>query len=115
MLFDSALDISSDPDHLAPLELCQLALEAKRRMRSSWLSARTVAERSGTSSAQLYRLLDPTDSDNSAMQLLALLAIGDATVTVTATRQAGIGPPAGAQRSRFSIRRPDPELQGTDE
>jgi hypothetical protein len=54
---------------------------------SSGLSARAVAERLGTSPAQLYRLLDPTNYNKSARQLLALLAIGGATVTISDIRQ----------------------------
>lgn len=84
---DSVLDVNADPDYLARLELYQLTLEAKRRMDSSGLSARTVAAMLGTSPAQLYRLLDPTNYNKSARQLLALLAIGGATVTVTDARQ----------------------------
>ncbi|MGH3601909.1 MAG: hypothetical protein ACRDQH_16800 [Pseudonocardiaceae bacterium] len=84
---DSVLDVNADPDYLARLELYQLSLEAKRRMSSSGLSARTVADKLGTSPAQLYRLLDPTNYNKSARQLLALLAIGGATVTVSDTRQ----------------------------
>ncbi len=84
---DSVLDINSDPGHLARLELHQLTLEAKRRMSASGLSARTVATKLGTSPAQLYRLLDPTNYNKSARQFLALLAIGGATVTVSDTRR----------------------------
>jgi hypothetical protein len=84
---DSVLDINSDPDYLARIELYQLTLEAKRRMSSSGLSARTVAEKLGTSPAQLYRLLDPTNYNKSARQLLALLAIGGAAVTVSDARR----------------------------
>lgn len=84
---DSVLDVNADPDYLARIELHQLTLEAKRRLDSSGLSARTVAAMLGTSPAQLYRLLDPTNYNKSARQLLALLAIGGATVTVSDTRQ----------------------------
>ncbi|HVC67216.1 MAG TPA: hypothetical protein VND44_06440 [Acidimicrobiales bacterium] len=54
---------------------------------SSGLSARTVAEKLGTSPAQLYRLLDPTNYNKSARQLLALLVIGGAAVTVSDARR----------------------------
>ena len=84
---DSVLDINSDPDYLARLELYHLTVEAKRRMSSSGLSARTVADKLGTSPGQLYRLLDPTNYNKSARQLLVLLAIGGATVTISDTRR----------------------------
>ena len=84
---DSVLDVNADPDYLARLELYQLTIDAKRRLGSSGLSARAVAERLGTSPAQLYRLLDPTNYNKSARQLFAVLAIGGATVTISDIRQ----------------------------
>ena len=68
--------------HLARLELYRLTLEAKARLEASGLSVRTAAQRLGTSPPQLYRLLDPTNYSKSARQLLALLALGGATVSV---------------------------------
>lgn len=80
---DAVLDINADPDHLARLELYRLTLEAKERLDASGLSIRDAAERLGTSPPQLYRLLDPTNYTKSARQLLALLALGGASVHVT--------------------------------
>jgi len=79
---DSVLDVNADPDYLARLELYRLTLEAKARLDASGLSVRTAAQRLGTSPPQLYRLLDPTNYSKSARQLLALLALGGATVSV---------------------------------
>jgi len=79
---DSVLDVNADPDYLARLELYRLTLEAKVRLDASGLSVRQAAERLGTSPPQLYRLLDPTNYSKSARQLLALLALGGASVTV---------------------------------
>lgn len=80
---DSVLDVNADPDHLARLELYQLTLEAKSRLEASGLSIRDAAERLSTSPPQLYRLLDPTNCTKSARQLLAVLALGGASVQVT--------------------------------
>lgn len=79
---DSVLDVNADPDHLARLELYRLTLAAKERLEVSGLSVRQAAERLGTSPPQLYRLLDPTNYSKSARQLLAVLALGGASVTV---------------------------------
>lgn len=80
---DSVLDVNADPDYLARLELYRLTLEAKARLEASRLSMRDAAERLGTSPPQLYRLLDPTNYTKSARQLLAVLALGGGSVTVT--------------------------------
>jgi len=82
---DSVLDVNADPDYLARLELYRLTLEAKSRLDASGLSIRQAAERLGTSPPQLYRLLDPTNYSKSARQLLAVLALGGASVTVADT------------------------------
>lgn len=83
MHVDSVLDVNADPDYLARLELYRLTLEAKERLVASGLSVRDAAARIGTSPPQLYRLLDPTNYSKSARQLLALLALGGASVQVT--------------------------------
>jgi len=86
---DSVLDVNADPDYLARLELYRLTLEAKVRLDTSGLSVRDAAQRLGTSPPQLYRLLDPTNYSKSARQLLAVLALGGASVTVADTRRTG--------------------------
>ena len=89
---DSVLDVNADPDYLARLELYQLTLEARIRLEASGLSVRQAAERLGTSPPQLYRILDPTNYSKSARQLLAVLALGGASISVGDThdkRQTG--------------------------
>jgi hypothetical protein len=83
---DAVLDVNADPDYLARIELYQLTLEAKKRLATTGLSVRQAADRLGTSPPQLYRLLDPTNYSKSARQLLAVLALGGASVTVADTR-----------------------------
>jgi hypothetical protein len=86
---DAVLDVNADPDYLARVELYRLTLEAKARLDASGLSVRQAARRLGTSPPQLYRLLDPTNYSKSARQLLAVLALGGASVTVADTPPAG--------------------------
>ena len=83
---DSVLDVNADPDYLARLELYELTLEAKARLDGSGMSVRHAAQRLGTSPPQLYRLLDPTNYSKSARQLLAVLALGGASVIVADVR-----------------------------
>jgi hypothetical protein len=95
---DSVLDVNADPDYLARLELYRLTLEAKVRLDTSGLSVRQAAQRLGTSPPQLYRLLDPTNYSKSARQLLAVLALGGASVTVADAR-----PTQRARRSKAPV------------
>lgn len=72
---DSVLEYNEDPTYLADLTLYRLTTEARSRFEDSPLSAREVARRLGTSPAQLYRLLDPTNYSKSIRQLLSLLYV----------------------------------------
>jgi hypothetical protein len=70
---DSVLEYNEDPEHLNDLLLYQLTLEAERRVAKSGLSKRELTRRLRTSAAQLYRLLDPTNTRKSLGQMIALL------------------------------------------
>ncbi len=72
---DQVLEYNEDPAYLKDLFLYQLTVEALNRMKSSALSKREIIRRLGTSPAQLYRLLDPTNYRKSAGQLLSLLGV----------------------------------------
>lgn len=72
---DSVLDVNSDPDYLARLEVYRLTLEAKRAFERSGLTIREAAKKLHTSPTQLYRVLDPTNDRKSARQLLAVIAL----------------------------------------
>ena len=72
---DSVLEYNEDPNFLADLTLYRLTTDARQRFDASSLSAREIARRLGTSPAQLYRLLDPTNYSKSVRQLLALLYV----------------------------------------
>jgi hypothetical protein len=72
---DSVLAYDDDPELAAELVLYDLSLEASQRFERTPLSVREIARRLGTSRAQLYRLLDPTNTRKSLRQLLALLHV----------------------------------------
>lgn len=58
----------------------RLTLEAERRVARSPLARREIVRRLGTSPAQLYRLLDPTNTRKSVDAMLALLQVLDCEV-----------------------------------
>ncbi len=72
---DSVLEYNEDPTYMADLLLYRLTTEARRKFEESPLSAREVARLLGTSPAQLYRLLDPTNYSKSVRQLFTVLNI----------------------------------------
>lgn len=53
----------------------KLTLEAQKRIETSPLSKREIVRRLGTSTAQLYRLLDQTNYRKSVDKLVALLRV----------------------------------------
>lgn len=73
--FDAVLESNEDPSYLADMTLYRLTTDARARFDESPFSAREVARRLGTSPAQLYRLLDPTNYSKSIRQLLSLLYV----------------------------------------
>ncbi len=70
---EDVLEYNQDPDYLRDLLLYRLTLEAQKAMAATPLSRREIIRRLGTSPAQLYRLLDQTNSRKSVDQLLRLL------------------------------------------
>jgi hypothetical protein len=72
---DQVLDYNKDPRYMREVLLYELTLEAQRRIDGALLSRREVARRLGTSPAQLYRLLDQTNTRKSVDQMLALLSV----------------------------------------
>ena len=103
---DSVLDVNADPDYIARLELYRLTLAAKDRLEASGLSVRQAAKRLDTSPTQLYRLLDTTNYTKSARQLLAVLALGGASLIVADT------PPASRSSTpRQAAKRAAPKRQ----
>ena len=77
---EQVLEYNQDPNHMRDLLLYRLTLEAQKRMDASPLSKREIIRRLGTSAAQLYRLLDPTNYRKSVDRLLSLLQVLDCNV-----------------------------------
>jgi hypothetical protein len=77
---EQVLEYNQDPGYLRELLLYKLTLEARKRVDASPLSKREIVRRLGTSAAQLYRLLDPTNYRKSVDRLLLLLHVLDCEV-----------------------------------
>ncbi len=74
-LMDWILYYNRDPDFMRDLALYQLTIEAQHHLDDSGISKREVIRRLGTSPAQLYRLLDPSNNSKSVDQMLRLLSV----------------------------------------
>ena len=72
---DHALEYNEDSAYLHAILLHKLTVEALRRIDTCGLSRREIMRRLGTSAAQLYRLLDPTNGRKSMNQMIALLRV----------------------------------------
>ena len=84
---EQVLDYNEDPKYLASLLTYKLSLEAKKRIGKSDLSRRQMAKRLKTSVPQLYRLLDPSNTNKSMSQLVALLHILDCDVDLVVKKR----------------------------
>ena len=83
---DSVLEANRDPQYMAELLMYKLSLAAKQRMSESSEPVRDVAAALGTSAAQIYRLIDPTNYSKSFNQLVQLLDFLDCDVDVQMSR-----------------------------
>ena len=72
---EHALEYNEDPATLSELLLHRLTVEARRAMETAELSRREVARRLGTSVPQVYRLLDPTNTNKNLGQVVELLGV----------------------------------------
>ena len=77
---EQVLEYNQDPGYLRDLLLYRLTVEARKRVESSPLSKRELIRRLATSPAQLYRLLDQTNTRKTIDQLLRLLHVLDCDV-----------------------------------
>jgi hypothetical protein len=84
---DAVLEYNEDPSYMAELTLYRLTQEARERFEASGLTVREVARWLGTSPAQLYRLLDPTNYAKSVRQLISLLYVLGCEVDVRVTER----------------------------
>ena len=79
---DHVLDYNEEPGYMRDLLLYNLTVEALDRIETSPLSKREIIRRLGTSPAQFYRLVDPTNYRKSVDKLLSLLQVLDCEVEV---------------------------------
>lgn len=79
---DHVLEYNEDPQTIRNLIVHKLGVAAKARLERSPLSVREIARRLGTSPAQVYRLIDPTNSRKSIDKLVELLSVLDCDVDV---------------------------------
>lgn len=77
---EQVLEYNRDPSYMRDLVLYGLTLEAQKRIEASILSRREIIRRLGTSPAQLYRLLDPTNCRKSVDKMLLLLHVLECSV-----------------------------------
>lgn len=77
---EQVLEYNRDPHYMRDLLLYKLTLEANERIEQSPLAKREIIRRLGTSPAQFYRLLDPTNRRKSVDRMLALLQVLDCEV-----------------------------------
>lgn len=80
---DDVLDYNEDPEYMRELMLYKLTLDAQRCVEESGLSRREIIRKLGTSPAQFYRLLDPTNTTKSVDKLLLLFAALDCEVDIS--------------------------------
>lgn len=77
---EQVLEYNQDPRYLRDMLLYRLTLEAQKRVETSSMSKREIIRRLGTSPAQFYRLLDPTNYRKSIDRMLLLLYVLDCDV-----------------------------------
>ena len=82
VLMDHVLDYTEDPAYMRDLLLHNLTAEALERLETSPLSKREIIRRLGTSPAQFYRLIDPTNYRKSVDKMLTLLRVLDCEIEV---------------------------------
>jgi hypothetical protein len=77
---EQVLEYNQDPRYMRDMLLYKLTIEAQKRVEMSALSKREMIRRLGTSPAQFYRLLDPTNYRKSVDRVLFLLHVLDCDV-----------------------------------
>ena len=80
VLSDHILRYNRDPSYLVDEMLYELSCEAKSRLKGSPIGIRALSRRLGTSPAQIYRLVDPTNYGKTLDQMVRLLAALEADV-----------------------------------
>ena len=75
VLLDWVFDYNEEPGYMRDLLLYNLTVQATKRLEKTTLSKREIIRRLGTSPAQFYRLLDPTNNRKSVDKMLSLLQV----------------------------------------
>lgn len=75
VLLDWVFDYNEEPGYMRDLLLYNLTVQAIKRLESAKLSKREIIRRLGTSPAQFYRLIDPTNYRKSIDKMLSLLQV----------------------------------------
>ena len=75
VLLDWVFDYNEEPDYMRDLLLHNLTVQALNRLEATQLSKREIIRRLGTSPAQFYRLIDPTNYRKSVDKMLSLLQV----------------------------------------
>lgn len=75
VLLDHVLDYNEEPGYMRDLLLYNLTTQALKRLETTALSRREIIRRLGTSPAQFYRLIDPTNDRKSVDKMLSLLQV----------------------------------------
>ena len=72
---DRVLEHNRDPAYMRDLLLYKLTVEAKKQVKESGLSVRSISKMLGTSATQYYRLLDEENYRKSMDQMMNLFAV----------------------------------------
>jgi len=86
---EQVLDYNEEPLYMRDLLLHKLTLEAEEAVARSPLSKREIIRRLGTSPAQFYRLIDPTNYRKSVDKMLLLLRVLDCDVDLVVRARGG--------------------------
>ena len=75
VLLDWVFDYNEEPGYMRDLLLHNLTVQALDRLEATRISKREIIRRLGTSPAQFYRLVDPTNYRKSVDKMLSLLQV----------------------------------------
>ena len=87
---DQALEYNRDPAFMRDLLLHELTVTALEGLERTPLARREIMRRLGTSPAQFYRLVDPTNYSKSVDKMLELLAVLDCEVELVTRFRTGV-------------------------
>lgn len=99
---DAVLEVNADADYLQQMLLHTLTLEVRDALAERAIGVRAAARQLHTSPTQIYRLLDPAQSNKSLGQLVALLGMAgrDVEIVVRRRQEEGRSPDVAAMTRR---------------